>query len=70
VVWGALRDRQDQLRLLALAARGQGCEGLEEYRPPSEELADILRAPPAPEAAGAARRMTVEQFLAQAGGES
>jgi hypothetical protein len=70
VTWGRLADRQDQLHLLALVARGQGCEGMEDYRPPSEALREFLREPPAPEAAGAARRMTVEQFLAQAGGDT
>lgn len=72
VVRGRLEDRRDQLRLLALIARGNGFDNqdLQDYVPASEKLAaglaeltlsssDVKRS----------RELEVAQFLAQAGGD-
>lgn len=43
-----LEDRRDLLRLTALVARGLGLEGLDEYVPPSEQMAADLAERPEP----------------------
>jgi hypothetical protein len=63
-----LEDRQDQLRLLALIARGLGAESLEDYEPPSVGIAEFLITLPEPVMGTAARERAVMEFLAQTGG--
>jgi hypothetical protein len=75
VAWGGQVDRQDTLRLLALIAQSLGVKGLEDYEPPSAELAEVLA--PEEEAAGPAepvergdmRRKQVAAFVGRFGGE-
>ena len=71
-LWGQEEDRREMLRLLALAVTGLGGEGLGEFVPPSERLAEVLARPAEPvstEARRARRRAEVEAFVAAAGGE-
>lgn len=58
------------LKLLALIARGLGCENLEDYEPPSAGIHYFLNNPPEVPATGTeARERQVMEFLSQAGGE-
>lgn len=79
MAWAELADRRDLLRLLALACRGLRATGLEEYTPPSEELAEALAWPQEEGAAGGhagpvdrgeMRRQQVAMFAARFGGEA
>jgi hypothetical protein len=64
-----LKDRQDQLSLLALIARGLGCEDIEGYQPASVEIAADLADPGiSEEVAPGDRRAEVVAFLTQTGG--
>lgn len=69
MAWGELADRQDLLRLAAVAAQGLGAKGLKNYRPPSAELAAHLAAQ-AEEHAQALRRAQVLAVVLAAGGEA
>jgi hypothetical protein len=71
--WTALADRQDMLRLLALAVKGLGAKGLDDYEPPSAQLAEFLaereaEAPPLNR--GTARVAEVAAFVHALGGEA
>jgi hypothetical protein len=74
VVWGALADRQDALRLAALAVIGLGAKRMEDYEPPSVVLAETVSEVPeakiAPVERGEARRAEVAAFVAAMGGET
>jgi hypothetical protein len=74
VVWGALADRQDSLRLLALAVQGLGGKRLEDYEPPSVTLAEAVseepRAKVVPVERGEVRQAQVAAFVALMGGET
>lgn len=71
-----LEDRRDNLRLLALVARGLGCEDLDDYVPPSVRIHnDLIEAGRQSEAAkrraadpGEERRQEVLRFIAETGG--
>jgi hypothetical protein len=60
------------LRLLALACRGAGATGLEDYEPPSVKLAEHLagQGEPEPVERGEMRRQQVAAFVAEHGGEA
>jgi hypothetical protein len=71
-VWGQEEDRREMLRLVALIIGGLGGEGLDSYVAPSERLAELLAAPPAPDRAAQAqeaRAAAIAEFVAAAGGE-
>jgi hypothetical protein len=73
VEWGDLLDRQDGLYLLAAVCRGLAAEGLEDYRPPSGALAEVLAAGGAsspPLARGPERVAQVAAVVAAFGGEA
>lgn len=75
MVWGREVDRQDQLRLLALIARGGGATGLDDYEPASETLAyELYEADDDEDAAEGQdtpeqRRLKILQFAHDLGGE-
>lgn len=75
MVWGRVVDRQDQLRLLALQARGAGATGLDDYVPPSDELYDQLytahdtQVQDTGHDTGKQRAMKIMQFARDLGGE-
>ena len=62
----ALEDRREQLRLLALLARAQGAQDMEDYQPPSEQMADWLAGDDDDDPAG--RGLEVTRFIAETGG--
>lgn len=68
-----LEDRRDNLRLLALVARGLGFDdGLKDYVPPSERLAERLAEagkPKAKDDGKVSRALEVTRFVAAAGGD-
>lgn len=70
-----LEDRRDNLRLLARLCYGlsQGKdEALEDYEPPSVELAEYLHTTPDPAVPGNpgySREMEIRAFISQTGGE-
>lgn len=62
-------DRQDLLRLLALIAECLGAEGLDEYEPPSVQIAaDLVDPGESDDVPPGDRRAEVLAFLAQTGG--
>lgn len=63
-----LEDRRDNLRLLALVARGLGCTDLESYQPPSEQMTEDLHYPTEEKLAETDRRLEILKFIAQTGG--
>lgn len=64
-----LEDRRDNLRLLALVARGLGAE-LEDYTPPSVALAEDLADTGKPDDGDKSNRaLEVARFMSAAGGE-
>jgi hypothetical protein len=64
-----LEDRRDNLRLLALVGQALGIKELEEYRPPSEEIAEDLANAGVDESDDDDdRSMEVLKFIAETGG--
>lgn len=69
-VWGEIEDRQEMLRLLVVLCRAQGVKGLESHEPPSVTLAAWLADGGQPaQVDPELRRLEVEAFIAEAGGE-
>jgi hypothetical protein len=71
-LWGLALDRQEALRLAALACRAGGAKGLEDYQPPSEALAEWLAGDAAAEAParGEDRALQIAALAAALGGEA
>lgn len=69
MLWGALADRTDSLRLLVSIAQHLGAKGLEDYEPASEQIAAIEDPVKVTAAQGTdERRLQVQQFMAATGG--
>lgn len=67
-MWGRTADRNDEVRLLAMLVRAKLQPGndLEDYEPPSQELAEWLRRKG--DEAGDSREAQVRKFVAETGG--
>lgn len=70
MLWGQEADRTDMLRLLAVIARGLRTKGLDDYEPPSEQIAAMFadEEAPDPEAGSEERRLRVMAFVEATGG--
>lgn len=69
-----LEDRRDNLRLLALMARGNGATDLDEYEPPSQKMPAALAERPEQDdkdstqvLRGVAREVEVRSFMMKVG---